>query len=641
MARIRTVKPEFFVSETLAQVSVDAERTFMGLWTQADDCGRVKDRAAVLNGALWPMRPDHSVSDMTADLGSLAEVGLICRYTADDGSKWLHMPSWDEHQRINRPTPATSPPCTNPLHGGALHQAKAAVKGRAAASAQRGASPPGEGRTLFGEDDSPGNSAPQHHQRQVTVGGSVGAAALTLDTVPAAWVGDGARDESRALHAVPDLPASGSAGVAEPHPRGAHGTLSEDSVRTHSGPQQGPASRKSFGLDEDSLSPHRTLTEPSGSGPSAAVNMQVERHFRFAPERPAPDSLSTHGELSEDSRQEGKGKGKEGKGSPGANAICRVANQSDHDLSETASRPLTSPGPVGSEINPNPAGETFAACGPSQRRANPGNDQAAHRCAPTALPVTARSLDPQPEPPTDPQRQDQPLGKPSPSGLNPNMAQSAETLHAEPQPHDPHADEEDDMGAYDQPVDAFAAPACAQISITASGSLGASPERPVDAKAAKAAARRAAKEARQALFDAEYGERAEAICEHFVQVQKANLAAAVGPGVANRMRIDDKWRLAAQDLLRLDEWTVEQVVALIDWVGQDQFWRVNIRSLPTLRAKLDRLAMEERFQRWALANGRSTVAQASGGFGSVMPQQRASRRLVDLPVHENAYDNPF
>lgn len=41
LARIRTIKPEAFVSESLATVSLTAERTFLGLLTQADDQGRL------------------------------------------------------------------------------------------------------------------------------------------------------------------------------------------------------------------------------------------------------------------------------------------------------------------------------------------------------------------------------------------------------------------------------------------------------------------------------------------------------------------------------------------------------------------------------------------------------------------------
>lgn len=79
MARIRTIKPEAFVSESLAAVSLTAERTFLGLLTQADDQGRHRDHAAIITGQLWVLRPEHTPSDVETDLAQLADAGLICR----------------------------------------------------------------------------------------------------------------------------------------------------------------------------------------------------------------------------------------------------------------------------------------------------------------------------------------------------------------------------------------------------------------------------------------------------------------------------------------------------------------------------------------------------------------------------------
>lgn len=115
MARIRTIKPELFSSESLASVSLTAERTFVGLFTQADDHGRHRDHAAIIAGVLWPLRPEHTPLDVENDLQQLAEAGLICRYTTPDGKQYLHIVTWYEHQKINRPSPSRLPAC--PAHG--------------------------------------------------------------------------------------------------------------------------------------------------------------------------------------------------------------------------------------------------------------------------------------------------------------------------------------------------------------------------------------------------------------------------------------------------------------------------------------------------------------------------------------------
>ncbi|MDI3402849.1 hypothetical protein [Streptomyces cavernicola] len=116
MARIRTIKPEAFISESLAAVSVLAERTFVGLLTQADDHGRFRDQAAVIAGALWSLRPEHGPLEVEDDLTQLEAAGLICRYGGEDGKRYLHIVTWSKHQKINRPSGSRHPAC--PHHQG-------------------------------------------------------------------------------------------------------------------------------------------------------------------------------------------------------------------------------------------------------------------------------------------------------------------------------------------------------------------------------------------------------------------------------------------------------------------------------------------------------------------------------------------
>lgn len=111
MARIRTIKPEAFVSESLAEVSVEAERTFFGLLTQADDHGRHRDNAAIIAGLLWPLRAEHTSVHVEDDLQQLANAVLICRYTGCDGRRYLHIVTWSEHQKIDKPSQSRLPSC--------------------------------------------------------------------------------------------------------------------------------------------------------------------------------------------------------------------------------------------------------------------------------------------------------------------------------------------------------------------------------------------------------------------------------------------------------------------------------------------------------------------------------------------------
>jgi hypothetical protein len=114
VARIRSLKPEAFQSETLSEVSVYAERTFFGLSTQVDDRGRIADKPVVLNAALWAVRGErepHTAKDFETELAELVEVGLVCRYVGCDGRRFLHLVTWDDHQKIDRASRSRVPRC--------------------------------------------------------------------------------------------------------------------------------------------------------------------------------------------------------------------------------------------------------------------------------------------------------------------------------------------------------------------------------------------------------------------------------------------------------------------------------------------------------------------------------------------------
>lgn len=115
MARIRTIKPEFFHSKSTARVSRDARLTFAGLWTVADDEGRFRGDERILAGALWSNDDDITHVEVAAHLKELEHEDMICRYELG-GREYVHVVHWAEHQRINRPTPSRLPAC--PLHDG-------------------------------------------------------------------------------------------------------------------------------------------------------------------------------------------------------------------------------------------------------------------------------------------------------------------------------------------------------------------------------------------------------------------------------------------------------------------------------------------------------------------------------------------
>jgi hypothetical protein len=109
MARIRTVKPEFFRHEGL----FDAERetglplrvAFAGLWTAADREGRFEWRPRQLKLDCLP----HDDVDFSRVLDALATRGFIQKYTVA-GVAYGCIPSWHDHQVINNRESASQIP---------------------------------------------------------------------------------------------------------------------------------------------------------------------------------------------------------------------------------------------------------------------------------------------------------------------------------------------------------------------------------------------------------------------------------------------------------------------------------------------------------------------------------------------------
>jgi hypothetical protein len=107
MARIRTTKPSFWGSGTVAKLSRDARLTALGLISFADDDGRFLAATNAINGFIYP-NDDLPPVKVRRWLDELSKVGLVHEYERD-GIRYGCFPSWHEHQVINRYTPSTLP----------------------------------------------------------------------------------------------------------------------------------------------------------------------------------------------------------------------------------------------------------------------------------------------------------------------------------------------------------------------------------------------------------------------------------------------------------------------------------------------------------------------------------------------------
>ncbi len=122
MARIRSLKPDFFRSRSLARVPMAARLTFQGLWCEADDHGRGIADARLLKGSVWPLEDQVAAADVAVHLADLAQTGHIRLYEVDD-EVYYEICSWEQHQAAayRRGDPLHPPPSAQTVSGGSLH----------------------------------------------------------------------------------------------------------------------------------------------------------------------------------------------------------------------------------------------------------------------------------------------------------------------------------------------------------------------------------------------------------------------------------------------------------------------------------------------------------------------------------------
>lgn len=107
MPRIRSIKPQFFTSEAVAELSISARLTWIGLWTHCDDHGRCLHNVKLIRAAVYPL-DDFTVEDITDDITELIDGGRLEPYTVD-GRDYLQVTNWTEHQKVDHPTKSNIP----------------------------------------------------------------------------------------------------------------------------------------------------------------------------------------------------------------------------------------------------------------------------------------------------------------------------------------------------------------------------------------------------------------------------------------------------------------------------------------------------------------------------------------------------
>lgn len=97
MARIRTIKPEFFTSEDICELTPLTRLFYISLWCEADREGRLIWKEKTLKYRYFPA---ESMSEFNKACSELIDSDLINLYQVD-GKEYCEIPSFKTHQVIN------------------------------------------------------------------------------------------------------------------------------------------------------------------------------------------------------------------------------------------------------------------------------------------------------------------------------------------------------------------------------------------------------------------------------------------------------------------------------------------------------------------------------------------------------------
>ena len=107
MARIRTIKPEFWTSAQVMACSRDARLFFIGMWNFADDEGKLPLVENSLRAQVFPGDLDVSSTTIRRMIVELSSNELIKVYSVA-GREYIWITGW-QHQKIDRPRPSKYP----------------------------------------------------------------------------------------------------------------------------------------------------------------------------------------------------------------------------------------------------------------------------------------------------------------------------------------------------------------------------------------------------------------------------------------------------------------------------------------------------------------------------------------------------
>lgn len=109
--RIRSTKPEFWRSETIASLDWDVRLVLKGVESYVDDNGVGKDNVALICADVFPhdlANDSGTFARVSRALQKLAEANILVRYTFN-GERLIYVRRWKSIQRVDKPNDGRFP----------------------------------------------------------------------------------------------------------------------------------------------------------------------------------------------------------------------------------------------------------------------------------------------------------------------------------------------------------------------------------------------------------------------------------------------------------------------------------------------------------------------------------------------------
>lgn len=100
MARIRTIKPEFWDDEKIASLPMPCRLFYIGCWNFADDCGVIRANASLLKSKIFPYDDNLRVSEVQKWIDALVKARMLVPVSYKDESYYV-IRTFRSHQKFD------------------------------------------------------------------------------------------------------------------------------------------------------------------------------------------------------------------------------------------------------------------------------------------------------------------------------------------------------------------------------------------------------------------------------------------------------------------------------------------------------------------------------------------------------------